>query len=113
MSSKRGLPWWAWVPFLPVLLALLLLWRRRKPRSIPVNVHRDSIPLPMDARQVDDLTLVKGIGLKSASILNAAGISTYRQLAAAHVEDLRALLLSANIRLVDPATWPTQANDLI
>ncbi len=112
MSVKKGLPWWAWVPFLPVLLALLLLWRGRRPRSIPVNVHRDSIPLPMEPRRTDDLTCIKGIGLKSASVLNAAGIDTFRQLSSTPVEYLRELLLAANLRLVDPATWPSQASEL-
>jgi predicted flap endonuclease-1-like 5' DNA nuclease len=109
MSTKRGLPWWAWVPFLPILLAFLLIWRTRRPRRIPVNVHRDSIPLPMDSREADDLTEIKGIGLKSASVLNAAGIATFARLAATPVEQLRETLLGAKLRLVDPATWPAQA----
>jgi predicted flap endonuclease-1-like 5' DNA nuclease len=109
MSTKRGLPWWAWVPFLPILLALLLIWRSRKPRRIPVNIHRDSIPLPMDPRGADDLTEIKGIGLKSASVLNAAGITTFAQLAFTPVDRLRETLLGAKLRLVDPATWPEQA----
>jgi len=111
MSTTKGLPWWAWVPFLPVLLALLLLWRTRSPRrrTFPVNVHRDSIPLPMEPRMADDLTLIKGIGLKSASVLNSAGISTFAQLAATPEGQLRDILLSANLRLVDPTGWPQQA----
>ena len=113
MSAKRGLPWWAWVPFLPVLLALLLLWRSRRPRRVLVAVHRDSIPLPMDPRRADDLTVIKGIGLKSASVLHAAGIDTFRQLAATPVETLRQLLLDANLRLVDPASWPEKAKEIL
>ncbi len=114
MSVHKGLPWWAWVPFLPVLLALLLLWRQRsKPRFVTVDVHRDSIPLPMEPRRADDLTLINGIGLKSASVLNAHGINTYRQLSSTPVETLREILLGANLRLVDPSNWSRQAAELL
>jgi nucleotidyltransferase/DNA polymerase involved in DNA repair len=113
VREKKGLPWWAWVPFLPVLLALLLLWRMRRPRAIQVNVHRDSIPLPMEPRRTDDLTLIKGLGLKSASVLNAAGINTFKQLSNTPIELLREILLAANLRLVDPTAWPRKAIELM
>jgi predicted flap endonuclease-1-like 5' DNA nuclease len=113
MSAKRGLPWWAWVPFIPVLLILFLFLRTRRTRRIPVNVHRDSIPLPMEPRRADDLTVIKGIGVKSASVLNTAGITTFAQLAVAPTEYLREILLAANLRLVDPVTWPDQAQNLM
>jgi predicted flap endonuclease-1-like 5' DNA nuclease len=113
MSAKRGLPWWAWVPFIFVLLALLLLLLSRRTRRIPVNVHRDSIPLPIEPHRADDLTVIKGIGVKSASVLNAAGITTFAQLAVAPPNYLREILLAANLRLVDPDTWPDQAEDLM
>lgn len=112
MSQNKGLPWWAWVPFLTTLLALLLLWRSRRPRRAVVNVHRDSIPIPMEPRMSDDLTNVKGIGLKSAGALHAAGIYTYADLSRTPVETLREILRAANLRLVDPATWPEQARAL-
>jgi predicted flap endonuclease-1-like 5' DNA nuclease len=121
VSKTKGLPWWAWVPFLPILLALLLLWRARrnkKPamdseRYIPVDIHRDSIPIPMEPRYSDDLTIIKGIGLKSAGALHAAGIYTIADLSRTPVEELRAILLAGNLRLVDPASWPQQAAELM
>lgn len=115
MEKRSGLPWWAWVPFLPVLLSLLLLWRQRRKQARPaVNVHRDSIPLPPDspympAPQSDDLVVIKGIGLKSASVLRASGIYTFAQLAQTPVSRLREILLAAGLRLVDPESWPAQA----
>ena len=114
MGKQHGLPWWAWVPFLPVLLALLLIWRMRKAPRPRVNIHRDSIPLPADspyrpALQADDLVVINGIGLKSAAVLHDAGIYTFAQLAQTPVSRLRELTTAAGLRLVDPATWPEQA----
>jgi predicted flap endonuclease-1-like 5' DNA nuclease len=58
----------------------------------------------------DDLKVVEGIGPKIASLLQAGGIATFAQLAAADVEQLRAILAQAGLsRLADPATWPEQA----
>jgi len=128
MKKTSGLPWWAWVPFLPVLLALLLIWRNRQLRARvwshrktavprPVDIHRDSIPLPADSPyrpepQDDDLVIIKGIGLKSAAALKSAGIRTFAQLAAASPDRLRTILLEADLRLPNPATWPDQAAEL-
>jgi len=111
MPARKGLPWWTWVPFLPVLFALLLLWRMRRRQWKSVNVDRPSIPLPDLVKQAtaNDLTMIKGIGPRSAAVLASAGITTFAQLAAAPVEDLRVLVESANLRILDPSTWPSQA----
>ncbi len=115
MRNKHGLPWWAWVPFLPVLLALLLIWRIRRPRQVvQINLHADSIPLPPDSPyrfepQDDDLAVINGIGIKSAAALKAAGVRTFAQLAQASPEHLKGILLAAGLRLPDPTSWPAQA----
>ena len=59
----------------------------------------------------DDLTKIEGIGPKIAEILNASGIKSYRQLAAASVSDIRNTLAKAGNRYVihDPGTWGRQA----
>jgi predicted flap endonuclease-1-like 5' DNA nuclease len=67
----------------------------------------------MELRSADDLTVIKGIGVKSASVLNAAGITTFAQLAVTPTDYLREILRAANLRLVDPETWPDQAQALI
>lgn len=56
-----------------------------------------------------DLTLVEGIGPRSQEALYDAGITTYQALAAAPVERVQAILDEAELRLLDPATWPEQA----
>ena len=58
----------------------------------------------------DDLKIIEGIGPKIASILAAAGITTFAQLGATDVSRLREIIAQAGLTaLADPATWPQQA----
>jgi predicted flap endonuclease-1-like 5' DNA nuclease len=58
----------------------------------------------------DDLKRVEGIGPKMESILNAAGIMTFAQLAAKSADELRAILTEGGARAInDPTTWSQQA----
>jgi ribosomal protein L30 len=57
----------------------------------------------------DDLEVIEGIGPKISSVLKAAGISTFAQLAAASVAQLTEILQAADLRLAVPETWPEQA----
>ena len=60
---------------------------------------------------LDDLALVEGIGPKISEICRGAGISTWRDLANAEVDDLRRMLDAAGPRygVHRPDTWPRQA----
>ncbi|MCB9005164.1 MAG: wax ester/triacylglycerol synthase family O-acyltransferase [Ardenticatenaceae bacterium] len=68
-------------------------------------------PAPTPA---DDLTRIKGIGPKTAVLLQSHGITTFAQLAAANENDLRALLADGNGRFqhINPSDWPSQAKTL-
>jgi ribosomal protein L30 len=60
--------------------------------------------------QADDLEQIEGIGPKIASVLKAAGIVTFADLAAADTSRLAEILeQEPNLRLADPGTWPEQA----
>ena len=72
-------------------------------KPAPVVVPVPAKPTP------DDLAIVEGIGPKIASLFQAAGITTFGQLAATDVERLRQILREAGIRIDDPTTWPEQA----
>ncbi|MGH9892638.1 MAG: DUF4332 domain-containing protein [bacterium] len=63
-------------------------------------------PLP-PAR--DDLTRLDGIGPKISELLQQRGITTFTQLAETDVDRLRQILHEANLRMLDPRTWPEQA----
>jgi predicted flap endonuclease-1-like 5' DNA nuclease len=57
----------------------------------------------------DDLQEVKGIGQKTVTILNAAGIRTFAELAATDGERLKEILQEAGLRMANPEGWPEQA----
>ncbi len=60
----------------------------------------------------DNLQRIEGVGPKIAELLNAAGITTFDQLANTAVTDLQKILEEAGPRyqLADPASWPQQAD---
>jgi predicted flap endonuclease-1-like 5' DNA nuclease len=60
------------------------------------------------APEPDDLQRIEGIGPKIAGVLNTAGITTYAQIAAHDLEELKTLLASAGVR-ANLSTWPEQA----
>ncbi|MEO1166513.1 MAG: NrfD/PsrC family molybdoenzyme membrane anchor subunit, partial [Chloroflexota bacterium] len=58
----------------------------------------------------DDLKLIEGIGPKMEATLNAAGITTFEQIANADPEKLREIIESAGMRLIVKLnTWARQA----
>ncbi len=61
--------------------------------------------------KADDLKKVEGIGPKIEELLNAAGISTFAQLAGSNTAQLKAILEAAGPRfqMHDTGTWPQQA----
>lgn len=60
----------------------------------------------------NDLKIVEGIGPKIESLLKAAGINTWADLATTAVDRLKEILAEAGerYRLADPTTWPKQAD---
>ncbi len=57
----------------------------------------------------DDLTNIEGIGPKIKSILHAAGVKTFSDLAAMEPEQIKEIITDAGLRLADTTTWPEQA----
>lgn len=58
----------------------------------------------------DDLKRIEGIGPKMESVLNAAGITTFEQLAELDPMVVQQRLDEAGVKhITDPATWPAQA----
>ncbi|HUV89177.1 MAG TPA: DUF4332 domain-containing protein [Anaerolineae bacterium] len=111
-AQGDGLPWWGWLLIIIVLVVLvLLIWwclRRRagkkaRPAAETAAPARPVPPAP------DDLERIEGIGPKIAGLLQAAGITTFAQLAATNVGRLKQILTDAGIRIADPTTWAEQA----
>lgn len=79
----------------------------------PTKSSPKTVEAPRTSSPQDDLERIKGIGPKIAAALQAAGISTYAQLAKARESTLRAALAEAGIRLAPSlATWAKQASYL-
>lgn len=119
-EGEQGIPWWVWLLIILVLLAFAAFvygwWQHRPAEELPTAArHEPSAPLPSaeaEATHPDDLERIEGIGPKIAGLLQAAGITTFAQLAATDVERIKQILGQANpnlLRLADPTTWPEQA----
>ena len=68
---------------------------------------RDGTPTAADGG--DDLKVIEGIGPRYASVLKAAGIQTFRDLADLRPDRIETILREAGGRTADPGTWPAQA----
>ncbi len=60
---------------------------------------------------LNDLTIVEGIGPKIKELLNGAGIVSWNRLSQANTEELKEILSTGGPRykMHDPSTWPQQA----
>ena len=71
----------------------------------------EEAPAVAESAAGDDLTKIEGVGPKIAELLNAAGISTFAQLADAQDEAVQQVLVNAGPRFNahDATTWNEQA----
>jgi predicted flap endonuclease-1-like 5' DNA nuclease len=117
-TGKNGLRWWdvaLMIVGAPMLALLIWLWLRHRAEvktAQPVRfeiVVRPRSPQPEEKPTPDDLKRIEGIGPQTASVLQTAGVTTFAQLAATNVEQIRTILRGASIR-ANPGTWPEQAS---
>ena len=73
------------------------------------NVDVVDAPDALVSVEVDDLTLIEGIGPKVAKVLGEAGILTFSQLAEANADDVQKILNEADLKMMDATSWPAQA----
>ena len=124
--SRRGRKvWWIGAALLGgVSLFILLRWLLKPfPRRVktvveavpgpgePIPAAPAPAPQPVrsEISQVDDLTLINGIGPKTAAMLREEGITSFQQLAGMAQEQLEEMLHKRGYRIINPATWPKQA----
>jgi predicted flap endonuclease-1-like 5' DNA nuclease len=79
--------------------------------SAPPVAAAAPITTTVSASVKDDLKVVEGIGPKIESLLNDAGILTFRQLANTSPDKIKEILTNAGdrYRIHDPGTWPKQS----
>jgi predicted flap endonuclease-1-like 5' DNA nuclease len=82
-----------------------------KPLPDPVIPKQQEFPqlVPVSEPAVDDLKRIRGITPGALSILNAAGIRTFRQLAETDPVRLELILRRAGMRLPNTSSWPDLA----
>ena len=110
--------WWVWLIIILVLvvIALLIWWwlsGRARKKVEPAAAVKMPAPPPAAATPAptpDDLKRIEGIGPKIAGLLQAAGITTFAQLAASDVSRLEQILSRAGLAMTDPGSWPEQAS---
>jgi predicted flap endonuclease-1-like 5' DNA nuclease len=125
-AEEGGNPWWIWILVLLALVlfvAVVLWWWMRSSGEEEEELAFDAVSSHAGAVDEagikaqgppapDDLKRIEGIGPKISSVLQAAGVATFAQLAVADVDQLRDILERENpnlLRLADPTTWPQQA----
>ena len=80
--------------------------------AAPALEKVEMVEAPLEPPAPDDLARIEGIGPKISGVLQAAGITTFAQLADTEVSRLEQILAEADPRLgklANPTTWPEQA----
>ena len=82
-----------------------------EPVELVTEVKEIKAPKKKTVSDSDDFKKIEGIGAKIEEILNAAGINTFAELAAASVDTLKEILAGAGPRysIHDPSSWPEQS----
>ncbi len=85
-----------------------------KAKAAPTAIEEISIDenvSPEVANEADDLKIIEGIGPKMAAVFNAAGVTTFEQMASKSPEELKAILdeSDGNFNTASTDTWPEQA----
>jgi predicted flap endonuclease-1-like 5' DNA nuclease len=119
------------IAFSGVAALVWLLWRLFEPQEEPetamIEIELEAEPVPTTAEAPssdaeattppesgppDDLKRIEGIGPKLSQVLQAAGITTYAQLADTPVGQIEQILEEADprlLRLAKPESWSEQA----
>ncbi|MEM8860982.1 MAG: 50S ribosomal protein L4 [Chloroflexota bacterium] len=72
------------------------------------EIVEEPAAVPPTAGEPDDLKKIEGIGPKIASTLADEGVTTFAQLAALSVDQIKEML-QGKVRISHPDTWPEQA----
>ncbi len=62
-----------------------------------------------DPLSSNNLIIIEGIGQKVSQYLDAAGITSFSQLATSNFETLKGILVANRLQFLDPSSWPQQA----
>jgi len=89
--------------------------------NLEVTVAKNKMPSPKDDKKIratstlyalQDLTLISGIGPKTAEALQDAGVLTCEQLAKMDPDEIRPILIQAGLRSMQVEKWQNEARQL-
>lgn len=98
---------WLWLVLVLLLLAGIIWWFSRRsgePANNPSAAVRGE-----QAKPVDDLIRIEGIGPKVEKVLNNIGITTFQDLANANSTEIQNALKAAGLQMMNPEGWIEQA----
>lgn len=85
---------------------------KRESPVIPIRANYEHVSQLLGRQVIEnDLTVISGIGARTASLLESRGIETWEELANVSIESLRQILEEAGgvYKTLDPASWPKQS----
>jgi large subunit ribosomal protein L21 len=106
-TNEPDLTWLLWLVLAIFVVIIIIGWVASKKNEKPVSVVKEEKAAAPVAPDV--LKKLEGIGPKVEGVLNDAGFNTYAQLAKADVENLREILATAKLQMMDPSSWAEQA----
>lgn len=110
-NADVGIPWWGWVIIILCLLVVIYInFFLARDEVPPVELpEKMAEPIKIEVDDMDDLTLIEGIGPKIQSVLKAAGVTTFAKIADLLPEEIMGIIRAGGIRLANAETWPKQA----
>ncbi len=108
-TNEPDLTWLLWLVLAIFFVIIIVGWLVSKKEGDEPVAASSAPAAPAAPAAPDVLKKIEGIGPKVEGVLNAAGISTFAQLAEADVEKLREILAEAKLQMMDPAGWLEQA----
>ena len=100
---------WIWYMLLAVFVLLLIFWWLNRRTDMRADEPDDATVRTQAERTADDLKRIEGIGPKVEKVLNDAGITTFDTLARANRAEVKQLLNSAGLQMMNPEGWIEQA----
>jgi len=114
-NKRKLIPSWIWILLVSFPMLLLIRWlvwwffcpSYKRTEAVEIDAPRsDSIPVTL---QKDDLSIIKGIGPKTADALHEAGILRFEQLGLMDPEQLGQVLKEHSLPVSNAAFWQKQA----
>jgi hypothetical protein len=109
-GPNTDLAWLLWVVLGFFLLIVVIGWLVSSRNGELVDVSNEAHVQSSEAKPVDDLVKIEGVGPKVAKVLNEAGITTFEALADTNAADVQKVLSAAGLQMMNPEGWIEQAS---